>query len=143
MTIDLPPYSDELRVDVVPARAEVVVVPAGELDLHTLPPVTGLLTIGDGASVEPEVDLSGYWLDGDELHVGRVTIGPGATVGSRSTLLPGARVGRGAEVLAGSVRPRAQGAEVATGAAADAFIGGADVLTDDRAPVDQLLTPRR
>jgi non-ribosomal peptide synthetase-like protein len=72
------------------------------VDLHTLPPVTGLLTIGDGASVEPEVDLSGYWLDGDELHVGRVTIGPGASVGSRSTLLPGTKVGRRAEVLAGS-----------------------------------------
>ena len=29
------------------------------VDLHTLPPVTGLLTIGDGASIEPEVDLAG------------------------------------------------------------------------------------
>ena len=42
-------------------------------------------------SVESEVDLAGHWLDGDVLHVGRVRIGPGATVGSRSTLLPGAR----------------------------------------------------
>ena len=40
------------------------------VDLHALPPVTGMLTLGDGASVEPEVDLSGYWLDGDVLHVG-------------------------------------------------------------------------
>jgi spermidine synthase len=37
----------------------------------------------------------------------------------------------------------AAGAEVAAGADADRFIGGADVLTDDMAPVDQLLTPRR
>jgi non-ribosomal peptide synthetase-like protein len=72
------------------------------VDLHSLPPVTGLLTLGDGASIEPEVDLAGYWLDGDELRVGRVVVGAGATIGSRSTLLPGAKVGRGAEVLAGS-----------------------------------------
>lgn len=72
------------------------------VDLHTLPPVTGLLSVGDRASVEPEVDLAGYWLDGDELRVGRIVIGADATVGARSTLLPGARIGRGAEVQAGS-----------------------------------------
>jgi len=72
------------------------------VDLHALPPVTGLLTLGAGASVEPEVDLAGYWLDGDELRVGAVTIGAGATIGSRTTLLPGADVGKGAEILAGS-----------------------------------------
>lgn len=72
------------------------------VDLHALPPVTGLLTLGAGASVEPEVDLAGYWLDGDELRVGAVSIGAGATIGSRTTLLPGAVIGRGAEILAGS-----------------------------------------
>ncbi|MGK2949885.1 MAG: Pls/PosA family non-ribosomal peptide synthetase, partial [Acidimicrobiales bacterium] len=72
------------------------------VDLHTLPPVTGLLTVGDGASIEPEVDLAGYWLDGDEVVIGRVHVGAEATIGSRSTLLPGARVGRRAEVAAGS-----------------------------------------
>lgn len=72
------------------------------VDLHTLPPVTGMLVIGDGAAVEPEVDLAGHWLDGDELIVGSITIGAGASIGSRSTLLPGAEVGTGAEVLAGS-----------------------------------------
>ena len=51
------------------------------VDLHSLPPVTGLLTLGDGASIEPEVDLAGYWLDGDVLHVGPVHIGADATVG--------------------------------------------------------------
>ena len=72
------------------------------VDLHSLPPVTGLLTLGDGASIEPEVDLSGYWLDGDRLHLGRVHVGVDATVGSRSTLLPGAWVGDGAEIEPGS-----------------------------------------
>ncbi|WP_418274923.1 Pls/PosA family non-ribosomal peptide synthetase [Isoptericola jiangsuensis] len=72
------------------------------VDLHSLPPVTGLLKIGDGAAVEPEVDLSGHWIEGDVLHVGSVSIGRGATVGARSVLLPGARVRRGTDVAAGS-----------------------------------------
>ncbi|WP_407646215.1 Pls/PosA family non-ribosomal peptide synthetase [Gordonia iterans] len=72
------------------------------VDLHSLPPVTGMLTVGDGAAIEPEVDLSGWWLDGDVLHLGRVEIKRGATVGSRSTLLPGSVVGRDAIVDPGS-----------------------------------------
>ena len=72
------------------------------VDLHTLPPVTGMLTMGRGASVEPEVDLAGYWTDGDQLHVGAISIGAEAVVGSRSTLLPGAEIGRNAEIAAGS-----------------------------------------
>ncbi len=72
------------------------------VDMHTLPPVTGMLRVGDGAAVEPEVDLAGHWLEGDTLHVGTVTIARGATVGARSVLLPGARVRRGTDVAAGS-----------------------------------------
>jgi non-ribosomal peptide synthetase-like protein len=72
------------------------------VDLHSVPPVTGLLTLGAGCSVEPEVDLSGHWLDGDVLHVGSVKVGAGARVGTRSTLCPGAVVGREAEVAPGS-----------------------------------------
>jgi non-ribosomal peptide synthetase-like protein len=72
------------------------------VDLHSAPPVTGLLILGDGSSVEPEVDLAGHWLDGEQLHIGSVTVGADARVGARSTLLPGAHVGDGAEVAAGS-----------------------------------------
>ncbi len=72
------------------------------VDLHTLPPVTGLLTVGEGAAVEPEVDLSGNWIDGDLVHIGAIEIGERATVGARSILLPGARVGDDAEIAAGS-----------------------------------------
>ena len=72
------------------------------VDLHSVPPVTGMLWLGKHASIEPEVDLRGHWLDGDVLHVGSTRVGAGATVGARSTLVPGARVGRGAEVGAGS-----------------------------------------
>lgn len=72
------------------------------VDLHTLPPVTGMLTIGKRASIEPEVDLAGHWVDGDVFRLGRVRIGADAVVRSRTTLLPGASVGAGAEVEAGS-----------------------------------------
>ena len=72
------------------------------VDMHTLPPVTGLLTVGDGASIEPEVDLAGHWVDGDVVHVGTMEIGADAVIGARSTLLPGASVGDGAHVEIGS-----------------------------------------
>jgi non-ribosomal peptide synthetase-like protein len=72
------------------------------VDLHSVPPVTGRLTLGAGCSVEPEVDLAGHWLDGGHLHVGAVRIGADARVGARSTLLPGADVGDRAEVAPGS-----------------------------------------
>jgi amino acid adenylation domain-containing protein len=72
------------------------------VDLHAMPPVTGLATFGDQCTVEPEADLAGWWLDGDVLHVGEITIGTDARVGARSTLLPGAKVLDGAEILPGS-----------------------------------------
>ena len=72
------------------------------VDLHALPPVTGMLTLGRGSSVAPEVDLSGHWLDGDLLHLGRIRIGARASVGARSILAPGTRLGQDAEVDAGS-----------------------------------------
>jgi non-ribosomal peptide synthetase-like protein len=73
-----------------------------DVDLHSLPPVTGLLKLGRGAAVESEVDLSGWWLDGDRLVIGQVKVGAHATVGTRSILFPGARVGKRAEVAPGS-----------------------------------------
>lgn len=73
-----------------------------DVDLHTPPPVTGLLTLGDRSAVEPEVDLRGHWLDGGTLHVGRIRIDKRATVGTRSTIAPGVRIGQGAQVAAGS-----------------------------------------
>ncbi|MCW2815999.1 MAG: amino acid adenylation protein [Nocardioides sp.] len=73
-----------------------------DVDLHSVPPVTGMLRLGHGCSVEPEVDLTGYWVDGDVLHLGEVRVGPRARVGARSMLLPGASVGADAEVAPGS-----------------------------------------
>ncbi|MFF5575402.1 Pls/PosA family non-ribosomal peptide synthetase [Streptomyces luteogriseus] len=73
-----------------------------DADLHSMPPVTGMLKLGRGAAVESEVDLSGYWLDGDRLEIGTVKVGAHAVVGTRSVLFPGARVGKRAEVAPGS-----------------------------------------
>ncbi|MGW7673379.1 Pls/PosA family non-ribosomal peptide synthetase [Streptomyces sp. NPDC054775] len=73
-----------------------------DVDLHSLPPVTGMLKLGRSAAVESEVDLSGHWLDGDLLEIGQVKVGAHAVVGTRSMLFPGARVGKRAEVAPGS-----------------------------------------
>ncbi len=70
--------------------------------LHHMPPVTGLVSIGEGATVEFEADLAGYWLDGDTFHVGAIEIGAHSRVGTRTLVDPGARVGARAEVLPGS-----------------------------------------
>ncbi len=72
------------------------------VDLHSIPPVTGMLTLGHRSAVEPEVDLCGHWIDGDAFHVGEITIGDDATIAARTTLLPGAVVGKNADVAPGS-----------------------------------------
>ncbi len=72
------------------------------VQLHAMPPITGLARFGAGCSVEPEADLAGWWLDGDILRLGAVRIGAGARIGTRSTLLPGAVVGAEAVVAPGS-----------------------------------------
>ncbi|MFC1415573.1 Pls/PosA family non-ribosomal peptide synthetase [Streptacidiphilus cavernicola] len=73
-----------------------------DADLHTMPPVTGLAEFGAGCSLEPEVDAAGWWLDGDLLRLGTITVGAGARVGTRAMLMPGAEIGPGAEVAPGS-----------------------------------------
>ncbi|MGW1074691.1 Pls/PosA family non-ribosomal peptide synthetase [Streptomyces sp. NPDC002537] len=70
--------------------------------LHAMPPVTGLAEFGDGSAVEPEADISGWWLDGGLLRVGAVKIGAGARVAHRSMLMPGASLGANAELTSGA-----------------------------------------
>ncbi|WP_370093805.1 Pls/PosA family non-ribosomal peptide synthetase [Streptacidiphilus sp. MAP12-20] len=73
-----------------------------DVELHSMPPVTGMAVYGDGCAVETEVDTAGWWLDGDVLHLGTVRIGRGARIGTRTMLMPGAEIGYDAEVLPGS-----------------------------------------
>ncbi len=70
--------------------------------LNALPPVTGLVIIGENASLEQETDIAGYWLDGDTLHVGAIEIGAHARLGTRTLVDPGSRVGAWAEISPGS-----------------------------------------
>jgi non-ribosomal peptide synthetase-like protein len=106
------------------------------VDLHTLPPITGMLKIGAGASIEPEVDLRGYWVDGDVVHIGEVTIGAEASVGARSTLLPGTRVGKGSEIEAGSaVHGRIPAGQLWAGSPAVRVGKARNAWPDERPPV--------
>ena len=59
-------------------------------------------TIGAGATLESDVDLHGWWIDGQELVIGEIKIGAGARVGTRSLLIPGASIGADAEIEPGS-----------------------------------------
>ncbi|ATV80043.1 Mycosubtilin synthase subunit B [Corynebacterium pseudotuberculosis] len=72
------------------------------VNLHAIPPVTGLLTLEDNCSIEPEVDLSGYWVDAQHIHIGAIHVGKNARIGARSVLMPGAVIGNNAHVEAGS-----------------------------------------
>lgn len=72
------------------------------VDLHSAPPVTGMLRLGHRVSIEPEVDLTGHWIDGDLFHVGPISVGNDASIGARTTLFPGAVVGKNADVAPGS-----------------------------------------
>ncbi|HEX2893618.1 MAG TPA: Pls/PosA family non-ribosomal peptide synthetase [Marmoricola sp.] len=71
--------------------------------LDTVPPVTGMASIGAGATVEDEVDMLGTVIEGTEVIVGTITIGAHARVGQRVALMPGVVVGEGAEIEPGSV----------------------------------------
>jgi non-ribosomal peptide synthetase-like protein len=71
--------------------------------LATVPPAGSLLSIGAGATIEAGVDMTGWWIDGDQLVVGEISIGAGARIGTRSLLKPGTAIGDGAEIEPASV----------------------------------------
>ncbi|MDK7180638.1 AMP-binding protein [Corynebacterium riegelii] len=111
-----------------------------DVDFQTIPPVSGLLTVESGASVEPGVDMSGAWLDGASFHVGSVFVGSDARIGARSTLMGGTEVRAGAHVEAGStvtgVKPVKKGARWAGSPARKVGKSGktAAVFPDTRPP---------
>ncbi|WP_404430980.1 amino acid adenylation domain-containing protein [Microbacterium lacus] len=105
------------------------------VDLHSLPPVTGMLEVAEGAAIEPEVDLSGYWIDGDTVRIGGISIGAGATIGTRSTLAPGTRIGRNAEIAPGSaVFGRVRAGQLWAGSPAVRVGGTSSPLAPERPP---------
>jgi non-ribosomal peptide synthetase-like protein len=71
--------------------------------LGALPPPTSLIAIGEGATLEADVDVHGWWIEGQELVVGEPRVGSAARVGTRSVLMPGSDVGAGAEIEPGTV----------------------------------------
>ena len=73
-----------------------------DVDLHTLPPVTGMLDDRRRRRDRARGRPRRHWIDGDVVRIGGVRIGAGSTVGARSTLLPGTRIGKGAEIAPGS-----------------------------------------
>ena len=107
------------------------------VDLHSLPPVTGFLRLGKGCSVEPEVELRGHWIDGATFHLGGISVGANARIGTRSTLLPGAKIGKRAEIAPGSgVFGRVPADELWSGAPAVH-------VSDARGPWDSVPPPNK
>src|SRR5260370_13209670 len=51
-----------------------------DADLHSLPPITGMLQLGRNAAVEPEVDLSGHCLDAPGPHAHGIRTRTGSPV---------------------------------------------------------------
>ena len=74
----------------------------GGAKLSAMPPVTGLLSVGQDVALEQEVDVEGYWIEGDVVHIGKTVIGDRVRVGLRTFITPGARIGDDAEILPGS-----------------------------------------
>jgi non-ribosomal peptide synthetase-like protein len=73
------------------------------VNLRSVPAPTSLVQIGAGATLERDVDMHGWWIDGQELVIDEVRIGTGASVGAHSVLMGGAVVDDRAEIEPGSV----------------------------------------
>ncbi len=71
--------------------------------LGTIPPPTSLIVVGDRVTLEPDVDIHGWWIDGRELVIDELRIGEDARLGTRAVLMPGSSVGAGAEIEPGAV----------------------------------------
>ena len=71
--------------------------------MMTAPPVSGFLDVGDLASIEDAVELSGWSIYSDCIQVGHIFIAQGARVGARSVISEDVRIGEMAEVEMGSL----------------------------------------
>ncbi len=102
--------------------------------LGTLPPVSGLLSVGDGATLEGQVDVHGWWIEGAELVLGEICVGAGARVGTRCLLMGGAEIGAGAEIEPGSVVNGAIGAGERWSGSPARYVGRAGAAWPATAP---------
>ena len=71
--------------------------------LMTTPPVTGFLDVGDLASIEDGVELSGWSIYSDCIQVGHIFVDRGARLGARSVISEDIHVGELAEIEMGSL----------------------------------------
>lgn len=71
--------------------------------IGTTPPVTGFLRVGDFASIEDGVDLSGWSMRSGFIDVGPIDVGCGTRLGSRSVINENVRIGDNAEIEMGSL----------------------------------------
>ena len=71
--------------------------------LGTMPSPASFVRVGAEATIEDDVDMRGWWIEGSEIVIGKVQVGARARVGTRTLLMPGAVVGDGAEIEPGSV----------------------------------------
>ncbi len=71
--------------------------------LATVPPPSGLVRIGADVTIEGEVDMHGWHVEGADVVVAEVVIEDGARIGQRAALTPGVRIGAGAEIEPGAV----------------------------------------
>jgi non-ribosomal peptide synthetase-like protein len=102
--------------------------------LGSMPALTSLVHVGAGATIEAQVDLHGWWIDGQELVVGELHIGAGASVGTRTLLAPGATIGEGAEIEPGSVISGTVPAEERWGGSPASLLGRAGEHWPTQAP---------
>ncbi|WP_257162674.1 Pls/PosA family non-ribosomal peptide synthetase [Corynebacterium cystitidis] len=62
----------------------------------------GLVTLGDHVAIEDEVDMSGYWIEGDNFYIGTIFVGEYSRIGTRSFVSPNVVLERNVEILPGS-----------------------------------------
>jgi non-ribosomal peptide synthetase-like protein len=101
------------------------------VELHTMPPVTGLLGMGCDATVESGVVLGGWSLASESVRVGAISIGDGARIGARAVVSESITIGADAVVEMGAV--------VENAVPAGAYVAGSPARVVDAPPVDWTL----
>ncbi|HXW34785.1 MAG TPA: Pls/PosA family non-ribosomal peptide synthetase, partial [Acidimicrobiales bacterium] len=75
---------------------------AKDVCLDTLAPTLGLLQVGAGSCIESDVELMNWYIEGDEIVIGNVSIGCGVRIGARSCVEPASVVCDDVEIEVGT-----------------------------------------